>query len=41
MKMSLKIEKEISKLFEIGKSVSGGLIFAKVLDSNESKFVFL
>lgn len=40
MRMSLKIEKEISKLFEIGKSVSGGLIFAKVLDSNESKFVF-
>ena len=40
MRMSLKIEKEISKLFEIGKSVSGGLVFSKVLDSNESKFVF-
>lgn len=40
MKISLKSKKEISKLFETGKSVSGGLLFSKILDSNESKFVF-
>ena len=40
MKMSLKNKKEITKLFESGKSYSSGIVFAKVLDSNESKFVF-
>lgn len=40
MKISLKSEKELSKLFETGKSVSGVMVFSKVLDSNESKFVF-
>lgn len=39
MKMSLKNKKEINKLFESGKSVSGGLVFAKVLDSG-SGFLF-
>ena len=40
MRMSLKNKKEITKLFESGKSYSSGIVFAKVLDSNESKFVF-
>lgn len=41
MKISLKSEKLISKLFESGKSYSSNLIFAKILDSNsDSKFVF-
>jgi ribonuclease P protein component len=40
MKMSLKNKSEINLLFEKGKSFSSGLIFAKVLDSESSKFVF-
>jgi ribonuclease P protein component len=40
MKISLKSKKDISKLFDSGKSYSSNLIFAKVLESNESKFIF-
>lgn len=40
MKMSLKNKSEINLLFEKGESFSSGLIFAKVLDSESSKFVF-
>lgn len=39
MKVSLKNKKEINKLFENGISVSGGLVFAKVLNSG-SGFLF-
>lgn len=40
MKMSLKSKKEIDELFESGKSYSSRLVFAKVLGSTDSKFVF-
>ena len=40
MKMSLKSKKEIDELFESGKSYSSRLVFAKVLDSTDSKFIF-
>ena len=40
MRMSLKNKTEINKLFESGKSYSSRLVFAKVLDSTDSKFVF-
>jgi ribonuclease P protein component len=40
MKMSLKNKKEINKLFESGKSVSSGVIFAKFSVSDNPGFVF-
>ena len=36
----LKSKKEIGNLFVTGKSVSSGLVFAKVLSSDSTKFLF-
>ena len=38
--MILKSKSEIDKLFDTGKSVSGGIVLAKVLKSDSSKFLF-
>lgn len=38
--MSLKNKKEIIRLFESGKSFSSKLVYARVLDSDSTKFVF-